>query len=653
MPKLTVIMPAYNAAPYLREAIDSILSQTFTDFEFIIIDDGSTDNTRDIVDSYDDVRIIKQFNIKNIGVAACLNKGVALASGEYIARMDADDVSMPRRFEKQVSFLNAHQDVSVVAVKAVLIDASGRESGYWSQDQLTTNNNQVREMLAKRNCIVHPAVMLRRVVLQKYGYNENQSTTEDYDLWLRMAADNHKIEKIDSLLLKYRIHKDSITVKSNCSADSVFKEVHTRLRFLVTAFNCPHKINWFHLNVLNHVILDFCRICLNLSKNIFLVSARNIFISFGKVIGSLYQKYAQSRHDVILFLSFSLDYIGGAERIHKDIVRCNISKAPWVILANQWNDEDLQSDITRTYKFTVISRLLSNPFSRNLAIGFYAGYINHAKCVVFGGNSDFFYLLVPHLDTEIFCVDFIHGFGGLLEYISLPYVQRINRRVVIAEELLCEWGRLYFNHGIPDEYLERFLMIDYGVDVPSSFQRKPNAESRLNILYVGRGSEEKRVHLVGRIARTLSTKKLPISVDLIGDVHSALAIEDLDFCTCYGPIFDRDTLNSHYNKTDVLVITSRREGLPLVLMEAMAHGVVPIAVAVGGISSHIDDGVTGFLVSPEYNEDEIVMEFCQIIEKLANDRHLLHQVSLQSYEFASSHFDRSIMLDQFAKLFDV
>lgn len=113
MPKISVIMPAYNAERYIREAIDSILRQTWSDFELIIIDDGSTDSTAAIIAEYTDNRIRFCPNAQNMGVAATLNRGLELACGAYIARMDADDISLPERFAKQAAYLDAHPDVTV------------------------------------------------------------------------------------------------------------------------------------------------------------------------------------------------------------------------------------------------------------------------------------------------------------------------------------------------------------------------------------------------------------------------------------------------------------------------------------------------------------------------------------------------------------
>ncbi len=214
IPKVTVLMPVYNGEEYLREAIESILGQSFTDFELLIINDGSTDRSVEIIQSYRDPRIRLVHNERNMGLVPTLNKGVKLANGEYIARMDADDISLPERFAKEVLFLDSHPLISVVSVKALLINAKGTEDGLWLADKNTTTWSEIYQLLPKENCVVHPGVMIRKEVIANYGFNPKQKDAEDYDLWLRIASDGHKIEKIDEELLKYRIHSNSITTIS-------------------------------------------------------------------------------------------------------------------------------------------------------------------------------------------------------------------------------------------------------------------------------------------------------------------------------------------------------------------------------------------------------------------------------------------------------
>lgn len=649
--KISVLMPVYNAESYLREAIDSILAQTFDDFELIIIDDGSTDQSVLIVNSYDDRRVKLFTKVANEGIVETLNKGISLCSGEYIARMDADDVSLPRRLELQQQYLDMHPDVAMVAVKAAFINHLGVESGSWPQDRSTTSYEQIRRLLPKTNCIVHPSVMIRGTIARTYRYSKNQRTTEDYDLWLRLAADNHKIEKIDEILIKYRVHKDSITSKSN-SGVGHYKEVMARFKFLITAVKNIRQLTAFHFAVLCNMVVDFFGITRNYAKVLFLAAAREVFISLGKPFGAIYQKYSFLHHEVLLFVSFSPNQIGGAERVHTDLISCNLHRSPWAILANEWNQESIRPAADVAYKFSNISSLLRNPFTKNLAIGFFAGYLNRSKSVAFGGNCEFYYWLVPYLDPEILCVDFIHGFGCLIEIISIPHIPRINRRIVIAEELRHDLAMLYSEYGIAARYLERICMVNYGVEVPQAFQRN-EVKPELCVIYVGRGTIEKRVHLVGRIARLLAERNVTANVTLIGNVRDSVAAEDREYCTFCGPIDDRAKLDDFYKKADILVITSSTEGLSLVRMEAMARGVVPVVVDVGPLPGHIQHGVTGFLVSSDQTEDKIVQDFCQTIETLVNDRQLLKNVSANTYEFACRNFDRAATLHSFSRLFDV
>ena len=134
-PKITVLMPVYNGEKYLREAIGSILNQTFNDFEFLIINDSSTDSTREIILSYDDTRIRLEDNEKNIGLTHSLNKGLRLAKGKYVARMDADDISLPDRLEKQLAVIENNTDVSIVACWIDIIDKNNTYIGNWHADR--------------------------------------------------------------------------------------------------------------------------------------------------------------------------------------------------------------------------------------------------------------------------------------------------------------------------------------------------------------------------------------------------------------------------------------------------------------------------------------------------------------------------------------
>jgi len=185
-PKISVVMSIYNAAQYLREAIDSILAQTSLDLEFIIINDGSNDSSSDIIKSYKDPRIIFLENKSNIGLPKSLNKGIKIAKGNYIARQDADDISIPGRLKYQCDYLDNNPDISLVGSWWEYIDL---DSDTFQIGQIANNDNLIKKLLIENNIkFPHGSVMLRKSSFNEIGgYDERFRFTQDLDLWLRMS----------------------------------------------------------------------------------------------------------------------------------------------------------------------------------------------------------------------------------------------------------------------------------------------------------------------------------------------------------------------------------------------------------------------------------------------------------------------------------
>jgi glycosyltransferase involved in cell wall biosynthesis len=207
-PKITVLMPVYNGEKYLREAIESILCQTYTDFEFLIINDGSTDNSRKIIESYSDHRINLINNPTNIKLIKTLNKGLEIARGEYIARMDCDDISMPERFAKQVAFMDDHKEVGLLGTSFNLIDSKGIYSGQYI---VPLEHNLLCWSLCFYCPICHPSVMLRKdVVCSAGGYDAECVHAEDYELWYRLSKKSI-IANLPDVLLCLRKHQVNIS----------------------------------------------------------------------------------------------------------------------------------------------------------------------------------------------------------------------------------------------------------------------------------------------------------------------------------------------------------------------------------------------------------------------------------------------------------
>lgn len=210
-PKVSVLLPVYNAERFLALSIESILSQTFRDFELIVIDDCSSDGSWEIIKEYagQEGRIIAVKNDVNLNLTATLNNGIAMAKGEYIARMDHDDISFPDRLEKQVNFLDEHRDVGIVGGDIEIIDEDGNVFG---RRQYNHADQAIREKIFWYSPFCHPAVMIRRKTLDEAGYYDHRyAPADDYELYFRLGMKS-RFANLGSSVLRYRIvRKTSMT----------------------------------------------------------------------------------------------------------------------------------------------------------------------------------------------------------------------------------------------------------------------------------------------------------------------------------------------------------------------------------------------------------------------------------------------------------
>jgi len=215
--KLSVLMPYRNAASTLSRAIESILQQSFTDFELILVDDGSTDSSKEISCQYEDKRI-RNVSIPESGIVAALNKGLAISQGKYIARMDADDYSYPERLKLQYEFLDRNPDIGIVSGKVSFKGNREKDKGYalyvdWINQQISPEQIYLNRFV--ESPIAHPSVMIRKMLLDRFGSYREGDFPEDYELWLRMMDQDVRFSKIDGIILDWydeetrlsRIHK--------------------------------------------------------------------------------------------------------------------------------------------------------------------------------------------------------------------------------------------------------------------------------------------------------------------------------------------------------------------------------------------------------------------------------------------------------------
>ena len=215
MPKVSVVMSCYNEEKTVAKAIESILAQSFDDFEFIIVDDGSEDQTLDILNSYGkkDHRVKILRNDQNLGLAASLNIGINEAVGQYICRMDADDESLKHRLEIQNDYLDQNPDVDILGTNAFLI----HDERVSSESDMLLSHQEIYRNRYKKTMVIHPTVMIRKVCFDNGQYDPNLKWAEDKDLWLRWI-DDFTFANIPNPLLKYTI-KDRLSL-------NIFKQNH-------------------------------------------------------------------------------------------------------------------------------------------------------------------------------------------------------------------------------------------------------------------------------------------------------------------------------------------------------------------------------------------------------------------------------------------
>lgn len=268
-PLVSIMLPCYNCEEYVEEAVRSIINQTYQKLEILCTDDCSKDNTYEILEriARTDSRIILQRHKENRGIVDTLNEMIELASGEYIGRMDADDISMPNRIEKQVAFLINNPEIDICGTQARIIDETGR---VFSRTILPETEEEHRAFLPYFSTVSHPTVLARREFYKQNYYDKEFLHAEDYEMWLRAVfAEKRKICNIPELLLDYRVNSKSVSsnnseVQRRMSATAVQKycndmvedmEAHLELFFLKN-YQMDYRIIQKEMDVARESVLD-------------------------------------------------------------------------------------------------------------------------------------------------------------------------------------------------------------------------------------------------------------------------------------------------------------------------------------------------------------------------------------------------------------
>lgn len=246
-PKVSVVLPCYNAGKYIEDAVRSMMTQTYSNLEIIVIDDCSSDESPEVLKrlALEDTRIIVLRNDTNSKIVSCLNKGIQIASGKYIARMDADDVSMPDRIEKQIAFLEANKNVAVCGCNYIIIDEHGNKSG---KVIFESNPDLLKAELLFFSAFAHPAVTMQTDVAKEVGlYKLGMVPAEDYEFWLSIA-EKFEMANLPECLLLYRWHGSNVSV---IQKDNLTEAMTKACMIHLHSFGFAEEFLNYHVKFLN------------------------------------------------------------------------------------------------------------------------------------------------------------------------------------------------------------------------------------------------------------------------------------------------------------------------------------------------------------------------------------------------------------------
>lgn len=298
-PEVTVLMSVYNGEIFLRSSIDSILNQNFKNFEFVIIDDGSTDNSCEIIKSYNDQRIRFFKNNSNIGLAASLNRGLKYAKGKLIARQDADDISLPERLEKQVSFMHKNSNVVLTGSQGRDIDENSKNLGVIKKP---VSNNSIKWLLIFDNPFIHTSVMFKRETVLRYfkGYDETFICSQDFDLWSKITA-LFSVANLNTVLVEKRNTAGSLTLNvANVKGRELCRKVHD--------YNLKTLFNDFVFSKKEHDLISGFRF--GLSQN----ELKEFFSLFKTLLKQYYKLCPAVKKEIDFNATVSLQFLRIAEQ---------------------------------------------------------------------------------------------------------------------------------------------------------------------------------------------------------------------------------------------------------------------------------------------------------------------------------------------------
>ncbi len=364
------------------------------------------------------------------------------------------------------------------------------------------------------------------------------------------------------------------------------------------------------------------------------------FVLLGKIIATLYP--LNDEYDVFLF--FPGYAIGGAERVNAEIVKALADKKVIIFFTKNSPNDGMKHFFQLPHvTLKEINKWTDNKWiywGNLLYRGICSQYINKQKSTptVFIGQCNFAYKLTPHIKRSIKITELIHMYDPKFTWVWAPFIQFIQQRVIVGEVFRKKFSQCYQQAGIPEKYLDRLKIIFYKLEyLPESFYQR-NFDLPLKVYYAGRGGPQKRVWIILKIIQQCRALNLPIEFKLAGPFKDELPKELIDDKTYIGELKGGEEMYTFHKSNDILLMTSAWEGFPLVIMEAMAFGAIPLVSNIDAIPEHIQHGVNGFLLNQVQDEDKLVEEAVEIFKKIISGNNNLKAISQNAYQYAVQNF---------------
>lgn len=348
------------------------------------------------------------------------------------------------------------------------------------------------------------------------------------------------------------------------------------------------------------------------------------------------------------FFFFPFYHIGGAERVHIDILSVFPKKNNLCFITNTSKDSKFKKKFEKYSTLNYLGKLIKSPFKK-FTVKIISTAINKIKKpTVFGCNTAFFYELIPHLQPHVKVIDLTHAFSdGGIEITSLPHIKWLDKRIVLGQKTFSDYKKLYEENNISKTELDKLVIIKNKVISIKKVSPK-TIDNSLNVLFVGRNSPEKRFHIILKVAKQCFKENIPVQFTCIGDFTPS-EYDTTNNIHFTGEIECKTVMNNFYKKAHLLLISSSREGFPMVILEGMAHGVVPISTEVGEISEIINQKkMTGVLIDNNQPENKIVSDFIDSLLFFINNKEQYFKMSKKVVKtieenFSEENFSNSYM----------